>query len=244
MPENAITLSGVGRTFHEGRMVTAVHDITLEIHKGEFFVFVGLSGSGKSTLLRIMSGLDRPTSGTVRLGQGMQSSDIGFVFQQFALLPWLTVYQNIELGLVSRGMPAHERHKRVMAELETMDLSKFAQSHPRELSGGQRQRVGIARALVTEPKILFMDEPFSELDSLTAESLRAELLRLWQTRVFTVIMVTHILPDAVELADRIAVLKSGPGRIAHIFSNTMPRPREMRSAEAFAAEDILRKYLT
>src|SRR6185436_10054666 len=225
----ALTLDNVGRTFRDDRPLTALKGISLQIVHGEFFIFVGLSGSGKSTLLRIMSGLDTPTTGTVTLGADIGPMDMGFVFQQFALLPWLTVQENVELGLVARGVPKAQRRQRAAAELESLGLSELARSMPRQLSGGQRQRVGLARALVTDPKILFMDEPFSELDSLTAEQLRQEVLRLWTARKFTIVMVTHLLPEAIELADRIAVLKADPGRMAHITENPLPRPRDLRS---------------
>lgn len=238
-----ITLEQVSRTFHDGRTVRAVHDVSLQIHAGEFFACVGLSGSGKSTLLRMMSGLDVPSTGQVRWGEGITMRDMGFVFQQFAILPWLTVYQNVEIGLIARGVPARERHTRVAAELETLGLASLAHAMPRALSGGQRQRIGIARALVTEPKILFMDEPFSELDSVTAEQLRTELVRLWQERAFTVVMVTHILSEAVELADRIGVLHANPGSLARVISNPLSRPRTMRSSDAFALEDEVRTHL-
>ena len=241
--EPAIILKDVGRSFHDDRPLIAVKDVSLHVMPGEFFVFVGLSGSGKSTLLRIMSGLDQPTAGSVQLGQGIGRGDLGFVFQQFALLPWLTVQENVGLGLIARGMSRKQRQQKVAAELVALGLSDLARAMPRQLSGGQRQRVGIARALVTNPKILFMDEPFSELDSLTAEQLRQEVLRLWQERKFTVVMVTHLLPEAIELADRIAVLKANPGRVAHIIENPLARPRDLRSQEMFKLEDTLRRYI-
>lgn len=241
--EYMLTLDNVSRTFNDERHVVAVKDVSVNVHAGEFFVFVGLSGSGKSTLLRMMSGLDAPTSGSVHLADTITQHDIGFVFQQFALLPWLSVYDNVQMPLIARHIPAAQRHKRVVAELEMLGLGKLMDAMPRALSGGQRQRVGIARALVTEPKVLFLDEPFSELDSFTAEKLRGELLQVWGERKFTVVMVTHILPEAVQMADRIAVLQANPGRIAHIFDNTIARPRSMRSPEVFALEDQIRERI-
>ena len=243
MTDFALSLTDIGRTFRNGRVTRAVQGISLDIKPGEFFVFVGLSGSGKSTILRMMSGLDRPTVGKVHLGEGIGPNDINFVFQQFALLPWLTVRENVELGLIGRGVPEHDRRRRAYAELELLGLGKHTESLPRELSGGQRQRVGIARALVTKPKILFMDEPFSELDSVTADQLRLDLLRIWEEQKFTVVLVTHILSEAVQLADRIAVLQANPGHISRIFDNHLSRPRVMRSPEAFALEDQLRSHL-
>lgn len=217
--------------------MVALENINLEVMEGEFFVLVGPSGSGKSTLLRIMSGLESDYDGTMMINPSIQKTDVSFVFQQFALLPWLTVHENIELGLIARNMPAKERASIVHNELVQFDLEKFAHARPRDLSGGMRQRVGIARALATNPKIIFMDEPFSELDSFTAAELRKELLAIWEKRKPTIVMVTHIIQEAVQLADRIAVMTSRPGTIEHIETNTMTRPRNERSEEFYRIED-------
>lgn len=235
-----ITLKNITKNF--GEHDTDLHvlkDISLEIPSGEFFVFVGPSGSGKSTLLRIMSGLEKSYSGEVVLEEGITQKDMSFVFQQFALLPWLTIAQNVELGLIARHIPEDERRAKVMEELKVFGLDKFAHVRPRELSGGMRQRVGIARALATDPKIIFMDEPFSELDSFTAEELRKELLAIWHKRRPTIVMVTHIIPEALELADRIAVLTPRPGKIEKIVTNTLPRPRVTRAKPFYDLEDQL-----
>lgn len=216
----------------------AISDVSFEIREGEFFVFVGQSGSGKSTLLRVLSGLEKGYHGSFKLNL-VPGDTTSFVFQQFALLPWLTVEENVSMGLVARHVARDEIAKRVHTELETFGLTHLKKAHPRELSGGQRQRVGIARALVTNPKIIFMDEPFSELDSFTARELRAELLDIWQKRGMTVVMVTHIIEDAVELSDRIGILNSHPGTLEHIVDNPLPRPRSMRSSGAFELEDKL-----
>lgn len=216
-----------------------LEEINLEIKLGEFFIFVGPSGSGKSTLLRIMSGLEKSYQGQIHLGEGITKRDMSFVFQQFALLPWLTVYENIGLGLASHQMSKEEREGKIKKELGVFGLEKFARAYPKELSGGMRQRVGIARALVTEPKVIFMDEPFSELDSFTADELRKELLAIWAERKPTIVMVTHIIPEALELADRIAVLTDRPARIEKIVVNTLPRPRHMRSPDFYHLEDEL-----
>jgi NitT/TauT family transport system ATP-binding protein len=233
-----ITLKHISKKFTEGRHQTPVlDDISLEIHEGEFFIFVGPSGSGKSTVLRVMSHLEKDYKGEVVFAEGITPLDMSFVFQQFALLPWLTVHQNIELGLIARKVPEHKRAALVGRELTEFGLEKFAHHFPRELSGGMRQRVGIARALVTSPKIVFLDEPFSELDVFTAEGLRADLLKVWQERKMTVVMVSHIVDEALELADRIAVVTPRPARIERIIHNTLPRPRQKRSPEFFALED-------
>ncbi len=246
MKENiAISLEHITKAFQEGanKEFIAVHDINLEIEKGEIFELVGPSGSGKSTLLRIMSGLDKKFSGSIKMAPDISSSDISFVFQEFALLPWLTVRENIELGLLGRGMPKDRRRLIADKEIKRLRLESFHNSYPRELSGGMKQRVGIARAFVTDPKIIFMDEPFSELDSFTAEELRKELLAIWADRKPTIIMVTHIVEEAVELGDTIAALTSTPGKIEKIVKNTLPRPREKRSSDFFALEDVIYKLI-
>ena len=178
------------------------------------------------------------------------SRDFSFVFQQFALLPWLTVSENISIGLVARNVSARHVKERVNKELKRFGLENFGDEYPRELSGGMRQRVGIARALATDPKVIFMDEPFSELDSFTAEELRKELLRIWQNPEWiggearpTIVMVTHIVEEAIELADRIAVLTPRPAKIERIVKNGLPRPRELRSQAFYALEDELYRLI-
>jgi NitT/TauT family transport system ATP-binding protein len=238
---SAILARDVQKSFPEkdGRHALALKDVSLTIARGEFFVILGPSGCGKSTLLRIFSGLDTATHGHVEYGEGIAPQDIGFVFQHFALLPWMTVRENIELGLISRGVPAADRAKIVREELALFGLSRHADHHPRDLSGGLRQRVGLARAFAPKPKLLFMDEPFSELDSFTAEELRQELLRQWRERGATIVLVTHIIAEALELADRIAVMTGRPGAVEAIVENTLPRPRDKRSPAFFALEDKL-----
>ncbi len=239
--KKALVLNNISKGFSVGpRSLPVLKDIDLEIDEGEFFVLVGPSGSGKSTLLRIMSGLENSFTGTRTYGATYTHDTMSFVFQQFALLPWLTVYQNIELGLLSRYSDKEARKEIVMRELKQFGLEKFRASHPRELSGGMRQRVGLARAMAIEPKIIFMDEPFSELDSFTAEELRKDLLSIWEQRKQTIIMVTHIVEEAVELADRIGVLTPRPARIEKIICNTLRRPRKMRSTEFYRLEDAVK----
>jgi NitT/TauT family transport system ATP-binding protein len=239
--DKAVILTNITKVFRESpiKETVALRQVDLEIAAGEFFVILGPSGSGKSTLLRVMSGLDTLHQGKAELGADRKKSEVGFVFQQFALLPWLSVYENVELGLLAKGIPDHERKEIVVRELKQFGLEKFADSHPKELSGGMRQRVGLARALAIDPKIIFMDEPFSELDSFTAEELRKELLRIWQERKPTVVMVTHLIEEALELADRIAVLTPLPGKIEKIVVNHLPRPRNERSPEFYRLEDEL-----
>lgn len=243
MPTPIIQLKKVSKSFGTSNKRTLVlSNIDLQIKKGEFFVFVGPSGSGKSTLLRIMSGLEKSYKGELVLDDGALPR-MSFVFQQFALMPWLTIFENVEMALYSQNMSRDERKQRVSKELKTLGLQKYAQNHPRDLSGGMRQRVGIARAIVGEPEIMFMDEPFSELDSFTAQELRAELLGIWEKRRMTVVMVTHIVDEAVELADRIAVLTPRPGKIEKIYVNNMNRPRAKRTPEFFQLEDLVTKTI-
>ena len=241
----ALTLRNASKTFQgtDGSTLTVLKAITLQIGRGEFFVFVGASGSGKSTLLRIMSDLLDLSTGTITRAPDIAGEDMAFVFQQFALLPWLSVEANIGLGLLSKGMEEHERKKRVEKELVEFGLRDFRHYRPKDLSGGMRQRVGIARAFAVQPKILFLDEPFSELDSFTASSLRHELLAQWVERRPTIVMVTHILEEAIELADRIAVLGEKPGRIVKIVDNNLARPRSLRSQEFFTRVDELKAFL-
>jgi ABC-type nitrate/sulfonate/bicarbonate transport system ATPase subunit len=244
MNDFAIKLNNVHKKFDDdGGATLALHDINFTIKHGEFFIILGPSGCGKSTLLRIMSGLERKSGGELSLGSELAVADMNFVFQQFALLPWLDVSENVRLGLTSRKISEKEKDAIVHRELEQLGLTHFARARIRELSGGMRQRVGFARALATNPKILFLDEPFSELDSFTAEELRTELSRIWTERRMTVVMVTHLIDEALELADRIAVLTPRPGHIEKIVVNTLPRPRAKRSADFFRLYDELYKLI-
>lgn len=241
MNEFVVRLNKVKKVFRDvphGHFV-ALDNIDLEIEKGEFFIFLGPSGCGKSTLLRIMSNLEKDYEGKVELGEGTSYSDCSFVFQQFALLPWLTVFDNVEIGLIAKHLPRSTRKEIVNRELRRLKLEKFANSYPKELSGGMKQRVGIARALTVEPKIMFLDEPFSELDSFIAEELRQDLIEIWYEKKPTVIMVTHNIEETVELADRIAVMSTRPGKIAKLVVNKLPRPRIRRSDSFYKLEDEL-----
>lgn len=235
-----VSLKYVKKTFTDSaRPMRAIENISLDIQQGEFFIFLGPSGCGKSTLLRLISGLDKNYQGDIRLTAGTTVADMGFVFQQFALMPWLTVRENIALNLIGRSVPEKQQSALIAHQLHRFHLEKFANHYPKELSGGLKQRVGIARALVANPKIIFMDEPFSELDSFTAQELRQEFLHIWADQKPTIIMVTHLLSDAIELADRVAILSERPAVIKELVVNTMPRPRPKRTKEYYALEDKL-----
>src|SRR6201989_1816499 len=204
----------------------------LSIVQGEIVALLGPSGSGKSTLLRMLAGLSRPSAGQV-FWHGKPiletSVNVGIVFQSFALFPWLTVIENVEAPLAARGMAAIERHKRALRMIDTVELDVFKTAYPKDLSVGMKQRVGFARALVVEPEVLFMDEPFSALDVLTAENLRSELLELWEDKKMptrAVFIVTHNIEEAVLLDDRIVVLGKNPGRIRVDFRVTLSQPRD------------------
>ena len=206
--------------------------VSMSLKAGEIVALLGRSGCGKSTLLRIISGLIHPTEGTVAIsGEPVTgpAKDVAMVFQSFALFPWLDVLDNVEIGLRASGVPLDETRHRALKGIDTIGLDGFESAYPKELSGGMRQRVGFARALVMQPKILLMDEPFSALDVLTAETLRTDLLDLWQEGrmpIKSILMVTHNIEEAVLMADRILVLSSNPGRIASEIPVTIPQPRD------------------
>ncbi|OGF14469.1 MAG: nitrate/sulfonate/bicarbonate ABC transporter ATP-binding protein [Candidatus Eisenbacteria bacterium RBG_16_71_46] len=217
-----------------GRTIPVIQDVTLEVPERQFLCIVGPSGSGKSTLLRLMMGLTPPTSGTLYY-HGLPLDGVNLraamVFQSFALLPWLTVQANVELGLRARDLPDEECRRRAAYYLDKVGLDGFKEAYPGELSGGMKQRAALARALAVEPDLLCMDEPFSGLDALTSANLREEVLGLWADLalpVHTVVMVTHIIEEAVLMADRVVVLTSRPGRIAADMPVTLPRPRNKR----------------
>ena len=242
MAEHIITVKNLSKIYpkKEGsRRVEVFQDLNLVVHQGEFVVLLGPSGCGKSTLLRILAGFDTATKGEVSYGKDFNLEKVSFVFQDFGILPWLSVYQNVELGLIGRGVPEHERKNRVSDMLEKLGLHAAHDQKPHQLSGGMRQRVGIARAFVTKPDIIFLDEPFSELDFFTAKNLRQILLDLWHDTGTTVVMVSHYLDEAVTLADTIAVFSERPGTIVAHVLNDLPRPRDPRSTEFFARVDEL-----
>ena len=233
-----------------GNRIQVIAPTDLTVFSGEILAVLGPSGSGKSTLLRILTGLSSPSAGKVLWhGKPFQGAcpNVAIVFQTFALFPWMTVLENVEAPLKARGMANVERTKRSLKMLETVGLDGYETAYPKELSGGMRQRVGFARALVLEPEVLFMDEPFSALDVLTAENLRSELLDLWTekkmpTRAFFI--VTHNIDEAVQLADRIIVLGRNPARIRTDFRVEMTRPRDRENPRFTQLVDYIYKVLT
>jgi NitT/TauT family transport system ATP-binding protein len=219
---------------HHGRLVLDHIDFTLR--DGEIVAILGKSGSGKSTFLRILAGLVPPNEGVVEyrgINVAQPVHGISMVFQSYALFPWLTVLGNVELGLEALGISGGERRRRAVSAIDLIGLDGFENAYPKELSGGMRQRVGFARALVVDPDILLLDEPFSSLDVLTAETLRGDLLDLWDAhRIPTkgMVIVSHNIEEAVEIADRILIFSSDPGRIRAQIPISLPRPRSSESA--------------
>jgi len=208
----------------------ALEEVSLQVGAGEFLCIVGPSGCGKSTLLRVLGGLARPTRGKVYLGGELLTAprrQIGFVFQKANLMPWRTVLRNVTLPLEIKGLKAEEAGQQARELLKLVGLEGFEDAYPHELSGGMEQRVAIARALVHDPAILLLDEPFGALDALTRENMNLELLRIWQAKRKTVVMVTHSIREALFLADRILVMSSRPGRIKATFAVPLPRPRRL-----------------
>lgn len=221
----------------EGSELMVLNDISFQLQNGEIVALIGKSGSGKSTLLRIIAGLSKPSSGVVLYREKPVRgpvSGIAMVFQSFALLPWLSVLENVELGLEAKGVPPKIRRQRALKAIDTIGMDGFESAYPKELSGGMRQRVGFARALVVEPELLIMDEPFSALDILTAENLRNDLLELWhEKRIQTkgILCVTHDIEEAILLANRIILVSSDPGRIQLELKVNLPYPRNPDAPE-------------
>lgn len=229
-----LSINRIGKTYPNGTV--AVRDVTLKIDAGEIVAIVGGSGCGKSTLLRLLSGLDHPTEGTVEVdGTRIVSPHpaVGIVFQEPRLLPWLSVEDNIGFGLAH--LPRAERRDRVYAVLKRVGLSDYGRRWPRELSGGQSQRVSIARALVTRPSVLLLDEPFSALDAFTRVELQDHLLEIWADTRPTLVLVTHDIEEAVALASRVVVMRPFPGRVAFESNVKLARPRD-RLSHAFDDE--------
>ena len=232
------------------QQIAALQDFNLDIREGEFFTLLGPSGCGKSTFLNVLAGLARKSGGSISI-DGQPASGInreqGVVFQGYALFPWRTVLQNIEVGLEIRKIPKRERRETAEQFLHLVGLAGFGQRYPHELSGGMRQRVAIARSLAYSPSLLLMDEPFAALDAQTREILQSELLRIWEQHKTTIVFITHSLDEAIYLSDRIAVMTHRPGRIKSVLDIALPRPRpaEIRHAPAFVqlrerAWDVLR----
>jgi NitT/TauT family transport system ATP-binding protein len=233
-----------------GSRLRVLEDINVAIKPLEVVALLGPSGSGKSTILRILAGLIKPSSGDVfyrgKRVDGL-TPGVGIVFQSFALYPWMTVAENIEVVLRAAGLPEDQLRDRAERSIRTVGLAGFEEAYPRELSGGMKQRLGIARALSVNPEILFMDEPFSHVDALTAESLRAEVLDLWapeDSNPSSILMVSHDINEVVYMADRIIVLSSHPGRVRTIVQNPLPRPRDQRSSAFEQLVEYLHEIIT
>src|SRR5512142_2444029 len=239
-----VDVQHVSQVYGSGeRRFTAIQDINLTIEEGEFVALLGPSGCGKSTLLRIITGLQPPSVGQVLYrGQPLRgvNPQATIVFQTFALFPWLTVQQNVEVALKARGVQQAERTTRAVDLLDKVGMDGFERAYPRELSGGMRQKVGFARAMAVEPELLCLDEPFSALDVLSAEALRGELLELWLNKALptrAILMVTHNIEEAVLLSDRVVVMAKNPGRVAAEMTVSLPHPRQRKSPEFVALVD-------
>ena len=246
------SVKNVTRAFRstEGRDLLVLDKIDFALHSGEIVALLGKSGAGKSTLLRIIAGLLKPTSGEVTYRDKPVTGpvpQIAMVFQNFALMPWLTVLQNVELGLEALGIPRDIRRKRALKTIDNIGLDGFESAYPKEMSGGMRQRVGFARALVVEPELLLMDEPFSSLDVLTSERLRSDLLDLWQDpeiKTKGILFVTHNIEEAALIADRIIVFDADPGCIRAEILVKQERPRVPQSADIRQLIDELYSVMT
>lgn len=232
-------LKNITKKFRLGQNeYVALDNVSVTIHEEEFVSIVGPSGCGKSTLLRIVNGLMNPTQGEVYYKGQLQTGinmECGMVFQAFGLMPWLTVLENVELGLEARDIPKVQARKKADYYIDKVGLDGHEDAYPRELSGGMKQRVGFARALAIEPEMLLMDEPFSALDPLTSINLREEVLDIWMDphlRTKTVVMITHLIEEAVEMADRVLVLSPRPGKLLKEVNISLPRPRD-RNSEGF-----------
>ena len=252
MPEAIIRAERVEKYYAQPseNRIQVISPTDLSVVPGEIVALLGPSGSGKSTLMRMLTGLSIPSAGQVYWHDrpiGSADVNVSIVFQSFALFPWLTVFENVEAPLKARGMEPAERRRRAMKILDTVGLDGFQAAYPKELSGGMRQRVGFARALVVEPEVLFMDEPFSALDVLTAENLRSELLELWQKKTIptqAIFIVTHNIEEAVLLADRIIVLGRNPGHIRTDFKVSLAHPRDRKASAFTQLVDYIYKVLT
>jgi NitT/TauT family transport system ATP-binding protein len=233
-----IALDGVSKRYRNAAV--AVQGVSMTVERGEFVTFLGPSGCGKSTLLKLVSGLSPVSEGTVRVN-GMTPENardlISFIFQDATLLPWRTVEQNVGLGMELEHAARSARNERVARMLDLVSLSHVATRYPRQLSGGMKMRVSIARALVSRPRILLMDEPFAALDEMTRDRLNEELLRLYSEQKWTVLFVTHSVAEAVFLSTRVVILAAHPGRVAHEIKVDLPWPRNAETRESKAYEE-------
>lgn len=231
-----VTLSHVSKTYANGTI--ALKDLNLTIGDGQFVSLLGPSGCGKSTVLRLIAGLGSLSTGQLYWGSSRTQQRLAFVFQEAALMPWATVQENVQLPLKLAGMNKREAATATTEALRLVDLQGFEQAYPRELSGGMRMRVSIARALVTKPKLLLMDEPFGALDEMTRSRLNSDLLALWQQKEWTVVFVTHNIYEAVYLSNRVVVMASRPGRVVADIAIEAPYPRD----EDFRTSPLFNDY--
>ena len=245
-------LKGIQKSFDRdnGKPLRVLEDINLDIRANEVVALIGPSGCGKSTILRIFAGLISASKGKVFYHQKQMKGltpGVAIVFQGFALYPWMTVEENVRTVLRAKGMPEDDLKTRANRAIQLVGLEGFEEAYPRELSGGMKQRVGMARALSVDPEILFMDEPFSAVDALTAEGLRAEILDIWSdtaTNPSSILMVSHDIKEVAYMADRIVVLSANPGRVRTIVENPLARPRNTRSPEFLRLVDQLHDIIT
>ncbi len=237
----AVEITALGKVYGSGAgRVVALEDINLKIAPGEFVCVVGPSGCGKSTLLRILAGLDHATSGVARVDAAGWPVANAMVFQDSGLFPWMSVAQNVAFGLMTRGVPRAVAAARVTAALQFVGLSKFRDHYPHQLSGGMRQRGAIARAFVTDPGMLLMDEPFAALDAQNRVILQAELVRIWEETGKTVVYITHSIDEALLLGDRTVVMTAQPGRIKQVIDIPFPHPRHLMTLSASAEFNALK----
>jgi len=231
----AVEISHLRKEFGtEENRVIAVDDVSLSVARGEFVCIVGPSGCGKSTLLRILAGLEEQTSGTITVDAAGWPVQNAMVFQESGLFPWMTVQDNVAFGLMTRGVAQSEINDRVEGALKLVGLTRFRKHYPHQLSGGMRQRGAIARAFVTDPGMLLMDEPFAALDAQNRTILQAELVRLWEETGKTVIYITHSIEEALLLGDRTVVMTAQPGRIKEIIPIPFPHPRDVMALSSSA----------
>jgi len=231
-----LVLSRVSARFaDEKKNVFALRDISFSIPTGSFVSIIGPSGAGKSTLMRVILDLMPAESGTIV----RNFSRPAMVFQNYALFPWLSALDNVAFGLKMEGMPKEKRERIAREKLAEVGLAHLESHYPAALSGGQRQRVGLARALAISPNLLIMDEPFSNLDTITSEALKVDLLKIWRQYGMTILMVNHLIPDAIELSDQIIVMGAHPGSVKKILAVTLPRPRDTRNEQFFKEVDVL-----
>lgn len=236
VPADVVALQGVDKRYANGTL--AVRGVDLAVQRGDFVSLLGPSGCGKSTVLRMMAGLIAPSAGRVDVAGGGEMGDIGFVFQEPTLMPWSTTLKNVMLPLRLAGMARLEAERRARAALESVGLAGFERAYPRALSGGMKMRVSIARALVTKPRLLLMDEPFAALDEITRHKLNNDLLTLWEAERFTAVFVTHSVFESVYLSRRIVVMAARPGRVVADLAVEAPYPRDeaFRTSAEYAAQ--------